>query len=101
MLELDNGTLLYEDIRQFGRLNYFKGTPDAVTDLGPDALEVSFEQFFSLLHARRTALKPLLLNQRFIGGSWEYLHGRNAVCSRHSSSRSSLAPLEETGANAL
>jgi formamidopyrimidine-DNA glycosylase len=68
VLELDNGTLLYEDIRQFGRLNYFKGTPEAVKELGPDALEVSFEQFFSLLHARRTVLKAVLLNQRFISG---------------------------------
>jgi formamidopyrimidine-DNA glycosylase len=68
VLNLDNGTLLYDDIRQFGRLNYCEDPPAAVSRLGMDALAIGFDQFFSLLRKRNGSLKSVLLNQRFISG---------------------------------
>ncbi len=68
ILELDRGVLLFDDIRQFGKFNYYLESPAGVKRLGPDALEVSFEQFFSELRRRNTGLKSLLLNQSFVSG---------------------------------
>lgn len=68
VLELDNGTLVYDDIRQLGRVNYSKDFPAAVKKLGPDALAVDFNRFFERLRARHGGLKALLLNQKFISG---------------------------------
>ncbi len=67
--ELDKGALVYNDIRQFGRIEWSEKLPDRVARLGPDALSVSAEDFTARLRARRTALiKPLLLNQSFVRG---------------------------------
>lgn len=67
-LSLDVGTLLYDDVRQFGRLEYFKELPISIADVGPDALKVSFADFYARLKQHRTAVKSLLLNQSFISG---------------------------------
>lgn len=67
-LTLDSGILLYDDIRQFGRVEYFNGLPKLIDNVGPDALTVTFPEFYSRLKQHRTALKPLLLNQAFISG---------------------------------
>lgn len=67
-LTLDSGTLLYDDIRQFGRVEYFDALPKLIDSVGPDALTVTFPEFYSRLKQHRTALKPLLLNQAFISG---------------------------------
>ena len=42
--------------------------PARAAALGPDALNVSLDDFRALLKARRSAVKPLLLNQRFLRG---------------------------------
>jgi formamidopyrimidine-DNA glycosylase len=68
VLELENGTLVYDDIRQLGRVNYLKELPASVKKLGPDALAVDFDLFFERLRARHGGLKALLLNQKFISG---------------------------------
>ncbi|MGA8596376.1 MAG: bifunctional DNA-formamidopyrimidine glycosylase/DNA-(apurinic or apyrimidinic site) lyase [Bryobacteraceae bacterium] len=68
VFELENGTLVYDDIRQLGRVNYYKDLPATVKNLGPDALAIGFDQFFERLRARHGGLKALLLNQRFISG---------------------------------
>jgi len=66
---LDRGlTLLYNDIRQFGRLEFAASLPDRLTRLGPDPLEISEEAFTGRLRARRAMVKPLLLDQRFLRG---------------------------------
>lgn len=65
---LDGGTLLYEDSRQFGRIEASLVLPARVDGLGPDALLVSLEDFTRLLHARKTRMKSLLLNQSFVRG---------------------------------
>ena len=68
LLELDSGTLLYDDVRQFGRVEFFKTLPKLVERVGPDALSIQFDEFYTRLKSRQAAIKPLLLNQSFIGG---------------------------------
>ncbi len=68
LLELDSGTLVYDDIRQFGRFEFFKNLPAAFDRLGPDALSIPFETFYARLKQHRGHIKPLLLNQSFLGG---------------------------------
>ena len=65
---LENGTLLYDDVRQFGRVEYFETAPKLIDRVGPDALSVSFGDFYARLKQHRTAIKSLLLNQAFISG---------------------------------
>lgn len=68
-LEFDNGhALVFDDQRIFGRLLWSAGLPDAVAELGPDALGLEPETFLALLQGRRGAMKPLLLNQRVLSG---------------------------------
>ena len=45
IFELDNGTLIFDDIRQFGRVEYFPEMPDFLARSGPDALTVSAAEF--------------------------------------------------------
>lgn len=68
VLVLDSGVLLYDDVRQFGRFEYFRETPEFLSRSGPDALAVAFEEFYQRLRKRTGYIKPLLLNQAFIGG---------------------------------
>lgn len=68
ILHLDNGTLIYDDIRQFGRVTYSEGAPASLARLGPDALRIDFNVFFASLHRHHCSLKSLLLNQRFVSG---------------------------------
>ncbi len=65
VFELDRGRLVYDDIRQFGRIEI--GAARAAK-LGPDALSLTEEEFVSRIAARRGRIKPLLLNQAFLGG---------------------------------
>jgi formamidopyrimidine-DNA glycosylase len=65
---LDHGALVYEDIRQFGRIEYSDGENPRVARLGPDALAIDAVEFVARLRARHTKLKPLLLNQAFVAG---------------------------------
>jgi formamidopyrimidine-DNA glycosylase len=62
---LDQGMLLYEDPRQFGRIEW---NASRVEKLGPEPLEIGFEEFFARLKSRRTRVKALLLNQSFLAG---------------------------------
>jgi formamidopyrimidine-DNA glycosylase len=68
ILSLDRGVLLYDDSRQFGCIQYSREIPERVLKLGPDALEVSFEDFAAALRRRKTRIKALLLNQGFVRG---------------------------------
>ena len=62
------GVLLYDDQRQFGRIQVSDSIPARVEKLGPEPLEVSFEEFFRRTRGRKTAIKALLLNQDFVRG---------------------------------
>jgi len=68
ILTLDRGVLLYDDFRQFGRLLYSEEFPARVAKLGPEPLEVAFEDFARGLLRRKTRIKALLLNQDFLRG---------------------------------
>jgi formamidopyrimidine-DNA glycosylase len=64
---LDVGLLLYHDPRQFGRIEWSAGAPPRVAKLGPEPLEISFDEFRARLR-RKTRMKALLLNQAFLAG---------------------------------
>jgi formamidopyrimidine-DNA glycosylase len=65
---LDRGVLLYDDSRQFGCLELHESVPARVAKLGPEPLEIGFEEFARSLKKRRTRLKALLLDQTFLRG---------------------------------
>ena len=65
---LDRGLLVYDDIRHFGRIEWSAELPERAAALGPDALHISRDDFLKLLKTRRSRIKPLLLNQRFLRG---------------------------------
>lgn len=68
ILTLDRGVLLYEDSRQFGCLEFSEEFPARVARLGPEPLEISFEEFAARLKRHKTRIKALLLNQTFVRG---------------------------------
>jgi formamidopyrimidine-DNA glycosylase len=65
---LDRGVLLYDDSRQFGCLEFSEEFPDRVERLGPEPLEVRFEEFAERLKRRKSRIKAVLLNQAFVRG---------------------------------
>ncbi len=65
VFKLDSGTLVYDDIRQFGRIELDAARAEK---LGPDALSLTEDEFAAQLAKRRGRIKPLLLNQAFLGG---------------------------------
>ncbi|MBI4877041.1 MAG: bifunctional DNA-formamidopyrimidine glycosylase/DNA-(apurinic or apyrimidinic site) lyase [Acidobacteria bacterium] len=68
VFELAGCRLVYDDPRQFGRIEYVRELPERIRRLGPDAHRISLEEFRARLAARRSRIKPLLLDQRFLGG---------------------------------
>ena len=69
ILELEGGsTLIYHDIRKFGRWQLSDELPARLGQLGPEPLEISLEEFRVRLRSRRAMLKALLLNQEFLRG---------------------------------
>jgi formamidopyrimidine-DNA glycosylase len=68
VFHLDAGTLLYDDVRQFGRVEHYAHMPDSLDRVGPDALEIEFDEFYGRLERRKGNIKSLLLNQAFICG---------------------------------
>jgi formamidopyrimidine-DNA glycosylase len=65
---LDEGSMLYEDPRQFGRIEYGAALPERVAALGPEPLEVTLEEFGRRLKQRRSPIKAVLLNQAVVRG---------------------------------
>jgi formamidopyrimidine-DNA glycosylase len=68
LFELDEGLLVYDDIRHFGKIQWSEELPARVGELGPDALTVASVEFLELLRKRRSMIKPLLMNQEFLRG---------------------------------
>lgn len=66
--ELDEGLLVYDDVRHFGSIDWHPELPARVQALGPDPLAISREDFLDRLRAHNARIKPLLLNQRFLRG---------------------------------
>ena len=65
LFTLDDGVLLYDDPRQFGRIEW---GDRRVRKLGPEPLEIELAAFTANLRKKKTRVKPLLLNQAFIAG---------------------------------
>src|SRR5262252_668899 len=63
ILTLDRGVLLYDDSRQFGCIEFHEQFPHRVARLGPEPLEVSYEEFAKAMSNRKSPVKSLLLNQ--------------------------------------
>ena len=61
---LDQGVLRYDDIRKFGKMFWDIYYPKR----GPDPLEMSADEFVSMLRERRGGVKALLLNQSVLRG---------------------------------
>jgi len=62
--------LRFRDVRRFGRLRSctLEQVQAALDRLGPDAQEVTEEQFLSAMRARRGAIKSWLMNQQLLAG---------------------------------
>jgi len=67
LFTLEDGVLLYNDPRQFGRIEWSAGPAKRVAKLGPEPLEITLEDFQKRMK-RRTRVKPLLMNQAFLAG---------------------------------
>ena len=65
---LDRGALLYEDARQFGRIEFGEELPARVSALGPEPLEVTVGDFAERLAQRHSPIKAVLLNQAVVRG---------------------------------
>lgn len=66
--ELDGCRLLFDDIRQFGRMAWSHSLPENVARLGPDPLEIGADAFAGRLLGKRGRVKTVLLNQAFVRG---------------------------------
>jgi len=64
----DRATLLFDDSRQFGSIEFSEGFPHRVARLGPEPLEIPFDEFAAALQRHKTRIKSLLLNQTFLRG---------------------------------
>lgn len=62
--------LRYHDTRKFGRFNLVKNVADVLDSLGPEPLHEHFtiQKFTAMLKNKKSALKSLLLNQKFLAG---------------------------------
>ena len=68
VFELDRGRMVFDDLRQFGRITWSEELPANAAALGPDALTIGAEEFVERLRSRRGRLKPLLLDQSLLAG---------------------------------
>lgn len=68
VFHLSDGNLVFDDVRQFGTVEWTDALPERVERLGPDPTLISLPEFCRRLHGRRGRTKPLLLNQEFLRG---------------------------------
>ncbi|MBI4770678.1 MAG: DNA-formamidopyrimidine glycosylase [Chloroflexi bacterium] len=70
LLVEDGAELRFNDTRKFGRVHLVSDLAEVVGALGPEPLDPGFSagQLGQMLAARSRALKPLLLDQRFLAG---------------------------------
>jgi formamidopyrimidine-DNA glycosylase len=64
----ERSTLMFDDSRQFGCIELSEEFPKRVARLGPEPLEVGFDEFATELKRHKTRIKSLLLNQTFVRG---------------------------------
>ena len=65
-----NSQLAFDDQRKFGGIGLINNVDEFLRKrgVGPDALDISFSQFKSILRTHRGAVKAILLNQKLIAG---------------------------------
>ncbi len=68
MILRDGPSLIFHDIRKFGRWQWSRELPSRLAELGPEPLDVTLAEFKKRLAARKGRLKALLLNQEFLRG---------------------------------
>jgi len=71
LLKFSGGNFLaFDDARKFGKLGLTRNPNEFVEKrrLGPDALEVNFEDFQEIFRDRKGMIKPLLQNQNVLAG---------------------------------
>ena len=65
----DGSQLIFNDTRKFGWWKEAKNTKEIEKAFGPEALEIDFKTFETLIKKRpKTKIKPLLMDQKFIAG---------------------------------
>lgn len=65
---LEGMTLLYDDIRMFGSIEYCVSLPGRLARLGPEPFDISPADFHGGMKGRRTSIKALLMNQTLVRG---------------------------------
>jgi formamidopyrimidine-DNA glycosylase len=68
VFHLDNATLVYDDARMFGSIEWDTCIPERVTRLGGEPLAIDAATFYALVHPRTAPIKALLLNQHIVRG---------------------------------
>lgn len=68
VFEIGETMLLFEDVRQFGRVRLSNCRESLTEHLGPDALSITEADLIGRLRSRKSGIKPLLLNQAFLAG---------------------------------
>lgn len=68
ILALDDSTLVYDDIRMFGSLEWCPELPQRIKVLGPEPFEIDAPQFAVQIRKHQTSIKAVLLNQKVIRG---------------------------------
>jgi formamidopyrimidine-DNA glycosylase len=71
VLRVEGGELRYRNMRRFGAVHIARGEDgvrEVIGPLGPDALDVSRDEFHELLGARRRSLKAALMDQTVTAG---------------------------------
>jgi formamidopyrimidine-DNA glycosylase len=62
--------LAFEDQRKFGHISLVHNFDELISqnDLGIDALNITAEEFFEIIHAKKGMIKSILMNQSLISG---------------------------------
>lgn len=66
----DGNRLGFDDARKFARVNYLEDRDAYILEkkIGPDALEITEEEFLAAMQNRKTSIKGFLLNQSHLAG---------------------------------
>ena len=76
---LDHGLLVYDDIRHFGRIEWSEQLPERAAALGPDALDISLDDFRKLLKTRRSAHQAAAAQSTIPARHGQHLYRRGVV----------------------
>jgi len=68
IIVLEGTTLMYEDSRMFGTIEWGDELTPRVGGLGPEPFDISAEEFYAELQRHRGPIKSLLLNQSVVRG---------------------------------